>query len=170
MEGKTWIIAGAVCGAIGVGLGAFGAHGLEDALKRLTPDDVAVNVQTAGRSAETASPAAERDGEVVGQSRSSEVQKRMAWFDTGVRYLMYHAFALLLLGMLAGRYRSWWLTASGALFVAGMVLFSGLLFAMTFGGPRILGAIVPLGGLAMIFGWLAMAAGVVRAQYAKYSD
>jgi uncharacterized membrane protein YgdD (TMEM256/DUF423 family) len=154
MNAKMWIIAGAVFGALGVSLGAFAAHGLEDTLKRLVPASTEADVKTT--STEGAVKAAGTS------AREAEIQKRFGWFDTAVRYQMYHAFALVLLGILAARGRSAWLTAAGVMFVLGIMLFSGLLFAMTFGGPRILGAIVPIGGLAMILGWLAMAAGAFR--------
>jgi uncharacterized membrane protein YgdD (TMEM256/DUF423 family) len=84
-------------------------------------------------------------------------------FETGVRYQMYHALALLALGLAAARWSSPWFNAAGWLFVAGIVIFSGSLYVMTFTGARWLGAITPLGGLAFILGWAALALGALRA-------
>jgi uncharacterized membrane protein YgdD (TMEM256/DUF423 family) len=77
-------------------------------------------------------------------------------FEVGVRYQMYHAIALLAVGWAHTRWPGGVLTASGWLFVIGTVLFSGSLYALTFSGLRWLGAITPLGGLALIAGWLCL--------------
>lgn len=78
-------------------------------------------------------------------------------FETGARYQMYHALALLLVGALANRFPGALATAAGWLFVAGTVLFSGSLYAMAFTGIRALGAITPLGGVCFIAGWACLA-------------
>ena len=83
-------------------------------------------------------------------------------FETGVRYQMYHALALLAVGWAATRWPTPWTTASGWLFVAGIVIFSGSLYVMTLTGLRWLGAITPIGGLAFIAGWLTLAIGAIR--------
>jgi uncharacterized membrane protein YgdD (TMEM256/DUF423 family) len=77
-------------------------------------------------------------------------------FEVGVRYQMYHAIALLAVGWAHTRWPGTVLTASGWLFVIGTVLFSGSLYALTFSGLRWLGAITPLGGLALIAGWVCL--------------
>jgi len=79
-----------------------------------------------------------------------------------VRYQMYHALALLLVGWAATRWSGAWAGAAGWLFLAGIVVFSGSLYVMTLTGARWLGAITPLGGLAFILGWLCLAVGAVR--------
>jgi uncharacterized membrane protein YgdD (TMEM256/DUF423 family) len=76
-------------------------------------------------------------------------------FETAVRYQMYHALALLLTGLLTDREVR--VGASGWLFLAGIVLFSGSLYLLTLGGLRWMGAVTPLGGLAFILGWLLLA-------------
>jgi uncharacterized membrane protein YgdD (TMEM256/DUF423 family) len=81
----------------------------------------------------------------------------LAIFETGARYEMYHALALLAVGALAARASSPALRAAGWLFVVGTVLFSGSLYALALTGVRRLGAITPLGGLAFLAGWLALA-------------
>jgi len=78
-------------------------------------------------------------------------------FETGVRYQMYHALALLAVGWAATRWPGTLVNASGWLFVAGVLIFSGSLYVMTFTGMRWLGAITPIGGLCFILGWLALA-------------
>jgi len=78
-------------------------------------------------------------------------------FETGVRYQMYHAFALLAVGWAYTRWPGAVLKASGWLFVAGTVIFSGSLYALSFSGVRWLGAITPIGGLALLAGWLCLA-------------
>ena len=81
----------------------------------------------------------------------------LATFETGVRYHMYHAFALLVVGWACTRWPGTAVNASGWLFVAGTVLFSGSLYALSFTGVRWLGAITPVGGLAFLAGWLCLA-------------
>jgi uncharacterized membrane protein YgdD (TMEM256/DUF423 family) len=86
-------------------------------------------------------------------------------FQTGAQYQMYHALALFGVGMLLGRFSSEgspFVSASGWLFVAGTVLFSGSLYALSLSGTTWLGAITPLGGIAFLLGWLALAIGVWR--------
>jgi uncharacterized membrane protein YgdD (TMEM256/DUF423 family) len=86
-------------------------------------------------------------------------------FQTGVTYQMYHALALVLVGILLGRFSvdgSVWLSASGWLFVVGTVLFSGSLYALSLSGTTWLGAITPLGGVAFLAGWLTLAIGIWR--------
>jgi uncharacterized membrane protein YgdD (TMEM256/DUF423 family) len=86
-------------------------------------------------------------------------------FETGVTYQMYHALALIVVGLLLGRFSvggSSWLTASGWLFLAGSVLFSGSLYVLSLSGVTWLGAITPIGGVAFLLGWLALALGIWR--------
>lgn len=111
---KTFLLIGAVFGALGVGLGAFGAHGLRS---RLSPEMLAV-------------------------------------FETGVRYHMYHALAILLVAALMGRMDGGrLLPAAGWAFTGGILLFSGSLYVLALTGITVLGAITPLGGLAFLVGW-----------------
>lgn len=108
---------GALMGAVGVGLGAFGAHGLKG---RLSPDMLAV-------------------------------------FETGVRYHMYHALALLLTAALMSRVDTKGMAIAGWSFTAGIFIFSGSLYALALTGVTMLGAITPIGGVAFIAGWVALA-------------
>jgi uncharacterized membrane protein YgdD (TMEM256/DUF423 family) len=114
---RTFMFIGALMGLVGVGLGAFGAHGLRG---RLTPDMLAV-------------------------------------FETGVRYHMYHALALLATAALMARNvdgRA--MLVAGWSFTAGILLFSGSLYALAFTGVTVLGAITPIGGVAFLVGWAAL--------------
>ena len=84
-------------------------------------------------------------------------------FETGVRYQMYHALALFAVAWAATRWPSGATTSAGWLFVVGIVVFSGSLYLLVLTGHRWLGAVTPLGGLAMILGWGLLAWSVLRA-------
>jgi uncharacterized membrane protein YgdD (TMEM256/DUF423 family) len=87
----------------------------------------------------------------------------LATFETGVRYQMYHALALLAVAGLAQRWPGApTLAAAGWCFVAGIVVFSGSLYVLVLTGPRWLGAVTPLGGVAFLLGWLLLAWTAVR--------
>jgi uncharacterized membrane protein YgdD (TMEM256/DUF423 family) len=88
--------------------------------------------------------------------------ERLATWETAARYHMYHALALVLLGAVTARWPSPLLHAAGWLFVAGILIFAGTVYTLALGGPRWLGAVTPLGGLALIIGWLVLAVGVAR--------
>lgn len=82
----------------------------------------------------------------------------LATFETAVRYQMYHALALISVGLLAERGVTRG-SMAGWLFLAGIVLFSGSLYLLTLCGLRWMGAVTPLGGVAFIAGWVALALG-----------
>lgn len=86
----------------------------------------------------------------------------LAVFETGVRYQMYHAFAVLIVALAAARFDGWMIRAAGWAFTTGIVLFSGSLYALTMTGVTALGAITPLGGLAFLVGWLLLIVVAVR--------
>ena len=80
-------------------------------------------------------------------------------FQTAVQYHFYHSLALLAVGILAlSQPDSTWLKSSGWLFAVGLVIFSGSLYVLSLSGLRWLGAIAPIGGLALIAGWACLAA------------
>lgn len=81
----------------------------------------------------------------------------LAVFETGIRYQMYHALALLAVGWAAHQYPQASFHISGWLFVAGIVLFSGSLYVLALSGVRWLGAITPLGGVLLLAGWAVFA-------------
>jgi uncharacterized membrane protein YgdD (TMEM256/DUF423 family) len=78
-------------------------------------------------------------------------------FETGARYQMYHALALVVVAWVAARWPGALASSAGWLFVAGTLLFSGSLYAMTLTGVRALGAITPIGGVCFIAGWVCLA-------------
>jgi len=86
----------------------------------------------------------------------------LAIFETGVRYQMYHALAILLLAAIGARWASPWLDRAGWLFLAGIVIFSGSLYTLVLTGTRAWGAVTPFGGVAFLAGWLAAAWGIIR--------
>jgi len=85
-------------------------------------------------------------------------------FETAAQYQMYHALALVAVAWVASRWPAALVNASGWLFLAGTILFSGSLYAMALTGVRALGAITTLGGVCFIAGWLSLAAAVLRAR------
>ncbi len=127
MVWTNWVGIGSLFAALGVGLGAFGAHALK---MRLSPDDLAI-------------------------------------FEVGVRYQMYHALALIALGLFAAKIESGLIKAAGFLFVAGILIFSGSLYTLVLSGVRILGAVTPIGGLAFIVGWSLLALAAFRSQFSS---
>ncbi len=78
-------------------------------------------------------------------------------FETGVRYQMYHAFGLILVALAMDRWPNNTLQIAGWLFLAGIVLFSGSLYALCLSGIRALGAVTPIGGLCFLGGWAFLA-------------
>lgn len=107
----NWFAVGAIAGAIGVTLDAFGAHALKS---RVSEDHLSV-------------------------------------FEIGVRYQMFHAFALFAVAVAVAWAAERWpgrrTNASGWLFTSGIFVFSGSLYLLTLSGARRLGAVTPIGGL-----------------------
>jgi uncharacterized membrane protein YgdD (TMEM256/DUF423 family) len=130
---RAFLVLGALFAFVGVGLGAFGSHALRG---RLAPE-------------------------------------RLATFETGVRYQLWHAlglFAVVVIGSLRLVHPSsgagltaiegttgWPALTAGWLFVAGIVLFSGSLYALALTGRRAWGAVTPLGGVCFLAGWALLA-------------
>lgn len=92
--------------------------------------------------------------------RNRLVPDMLSVFEIGVRYQMYHALALLGVALAHARWPTTAITVAGWLFIAGTLVFSGSLYLLALTGQRWLGAITPLGGAALIAGWLALAWGV----------
>ena len=116
----SWITLGAVFAALGVAIGAFGAHGLRE---RLSAEELQI-------------------------------------FEIGVRYQMYHAFAVIVCGFVASRVDSNVLRGAALCFSAGIIIFSGSLYALSLTGTRWLGAVTPVGGVLFIIGWILLALSV----------
>src|ERR1041384_5527265 len=86
----------------------------------------------------------------------------LAAFETGARYQMYHALALLFVAWAASRWPAPPVRVAGWMFVGGTVCFSGSLYLLSLTGTRWLGAVTPLGGVLFLGGWLALAVGIWR--------
>lgn len=80
----------------------------------------------------------------------------LAVFQTGVHYQMVHALALLAVVLFALHAPGRALSVAGGLFVLGILLFSGSLYALALSGIRGLGAITPIGGVAFLGGWISL--------------
>ncbi|MBX3416345.1 MAG: DUF423 domain-containing protein [Pirellulaceae bacterium] len=131
------VLVAGLMGALAVALGAFGAHGLQEPLARWYPD--------------------------------SGAQKLATW-NTAVTYQFYHALAFLALASLSGRHcrknnvgqPSRLVQVAFWTMLIGVCIFSGLLYALVLSDVKILGAIVPVGGVLMIVGWLCLASSTFR--------
>jgi uncharacterized membrane protein YgdD (TMEM256/DUF423 family) len=77
----------------------------------------------------------------------------LAVFETGVRYQMYHAFALFAVAWAWSRWQHRAFAIAGWLFAAGIILFSGSLYLLTLLDSKWLGTVTPLGGFAFLAGW-----------------
>ena len=86
-------------------------------------------------------------------------------FETGARYQMYHGLALIAAGWVAERWPGPLASAAGWCFLAGILLFSGSLYALTLSGVRALGAITPLGGLASWRAGCCLAMAALRSRH-----
>jgi uncharacterized membrane protein YgdD (TMEM256/DUF423 family) len=83
----------------------------------------------------------------------------LAVFETGVRYQMYHSFALLVTAWAVENSRNANFSRAGWAFVAGIILFSGSLYALTLTDIQGFGLVTPVGGAAFLAGWLLLAVG-----------
>jgi uncharacterized membrane protein YgdD (TMEM256/DUF423 family) len=88
---------------------------------------------------------------------------QLAVYETAVRYHFYHALGLLGIGLASRQLNSRALRISATLILLGIVLFSGSLYGLSFGAPRWLGVVTPVGGVALIVGWLLFAFAIWRA-------
>lgn len=89
-------------------------------------------------------------------------------YQTGVQYQMYHALALILVGLISEKWPSAYIGYAGYFFLAGIVLFSGSLYlivsinAFNKTVPTLVGILTPVGGLLFIAGWLLLLTGIVK--------
>ncbi len=88
--------------------------------------------------------------------------ERLQLWETAVRYQFFQALGLLGVGLALRAIPAPALRAAAAFIIVGVVLFCGSLYALSFGAPRLVGALTPLGGLAWIGGWLLFAYGAWR--------
>lgn len=85
-------------------------------------------------------------------------------FETAARFQMYHTLALLAVGILSMRWQTRVLAVSAALFVVGILLFSGSLYILALSGIGIFGAVAPVGGICLMAGWASLAFAALRAR------
>ena len=116
------VLVGALNGALGVGLGAIGAHLLQSRFELANPD----------------------------------------LFETAVLYQLFHSAVLVAMGSLKGQVLDGLLGAASWLFAIGILLFSGSLYLLAIGGPPELALATPVGGGALILGWLILAVAAAR--------
>lgn len=83
-------------------------------------------------------------------------------FETAVRYHFYHAFAILIIGLLMNEYSNLWLGRASWLMAVGILLFSGSLYTLSLTNITILGAITPFGGVCFIIGWALLVLGILQ--------
>lgn len=82
-------------------------------------------------------------------------------FEIGVRYQMYHALALIATALGYALFPGAFLSFAGGLFIMGILVFSGSLYALALTEWKILGAITPIGGLMLLFGWISLIGGAL---------
>ena len=141
------IVYAGVSGALGVLLGAFSAHGLEDVLNDFVYTDLVEAGQTDLVEAGGTDP--------TDAGQIDLVDRRLSQFDVGVRYHLIHSVALLALSAVpfgSPTSRRW----VCRLFVIGIFLFSGSLYALVLSNVPQLGMVTPLGGICWIVGWLML--------------
>ncbi len=125
---KTFLKTAAFIGALGVILGAFGAHQLKSILS----------------------------------------ESAVLIFETAVRYMFYHVFALIAVAILYQQFSNKLLKSAGILFIVGIILFSGSLFVLTYKEALVLpglkwaGPITPLGGACFVAGWICLGFGIKK--------
>ena len=136
---RFWLTTGAIFAGLGVALGAYAAHGLEDVLKSVY---------------------AESDKRLIAGLEVPATWKYLQDFKTAAEYQLTHALALLAVGLLARDRSPRLLTVAGWSFLGGIVLFSGSLYVLVITGVRVLGAITPIGGVLFLIGWASLAVAV----------
>lgn len=99
----------------------------------------------------------------------AEQAKRLENWQVASRYLFYHAFGLVLLGICSPRLSSGASKVAGFLMLAGIILFSGMLYAWVLTGTKTFVHIVPLGGFAFIASWIAFAIAAARFKEADHA-
>ena len=127
MSPKLWLLCGALLGGSAVALGAYRAHRLETRLKAEAADDAA---------------------------KKGAIEKRLTDCETALRYQMFQALALLIVGVLAERRSSKCLSAAAICFFLGTLLFCGPLYLVSLFDVHLHWAVIPSGGALLIAGWV----------------
>ena len=148
MSPRTCLILATLFGLLAVLLGAFGAHGLGDSDGYLQRKYASTEPKN-----------------IAGSSLPASYKYYLD-YQTAVRYHMWHALALLGIGLWKRRQPSRALNVAAWSLTTGIILFSGALYVLVIGGPRFAGipwgAIVPFGGTALLAGWIAAMTAAIR--------
>jgi len=91
-----------------------------------------------------------------------DVARRLGWWETAAHYHLLHALALAILALACDRLPQRWLGRAGTAMLVGIVLFSGSLYLMALSGVTALGAVTPIGGAALLAGWVSFGIGALR--------
>lgn len=91
-------------------------------------------------------------------------ESRQQAFVTAVQYHGWHALALISAGLAMRWFNNRWISTSGWLFLAGILLFCGSIYLLVLGGPRWLGPVTPVGGSLLLAGWAALTVGFLKAE------
>jgi uncharacterized membrane protein YgdD (TMEM256/DUF423 family) len=91
-----------------------------------------------------------------------DVARRLGWWETAAHYHLLHALALAILALACDRLPQRWLGRAGTAMLVGIALFSGSLYLMALSGVTALGAVTPIGGAALLAGWVAFGIGALR--------
>lgn len=97
-----------------------------------------------------------------GLEGAPDAARRLEWWQTAAHYHLVHSLAIVMAAYLLERTGATSATVAGWCFVVGIVVFSGSLYTMTITGVRALGAVTPLGGLALLVGWASAAVAAYR--------
>ena len=151
---NRWLLVGGVAGLLAVVFGAFGAHGIEQAIPGWYGKQDLPSVD------ESKDAEAHPEWYALDQLH----QKKLKTWITGVRYHFYHVFAILAVGMLqlSGRYSNRKLNLAGLLFLLGTIGFSGSIYLYVITKIKILGMTAALGGVIFLSGWLFFVLAVWR--------
>lgn len=99
-----------------------------------------------------------------------ELDRQLAPWNTAAQYQMFHALALLAIGLLAARRCGLAIHLAGTAMTLGTLIFSGCLYALVLSGQKMLGWIVPIGGTLLIVGWVCLAVAAWQQPEAKSAD
>ena len=147
-HGSSWCVLGAILAGLAVATGAFAAHGLDKSFALRYGEEVITREYKDDATGKTIKRETPKD------------RKFLADFKTATEYQMYHALALLALGLVMQQAPSTWLTAAGWLFLIGSMGFSGGLYAYTLTDQKWIGMlVVPTGGVLFLLGWMCFALG-----------
>ena len=91
-----------------------------------------------------------------------EASGRTETYELAVRYQFYHSMALLIVGALQQFIHTQVLKFSSLFFLAGVLLFSGSLYTLSFTGYTALGMVTPIGGVLLIAGWVFLIYGILK--------